>query len=413
MNPDFGMNPNEFMRAYFDVMNTNPLLAQQFAEAIRRNNPQAQPTPAYDNTPQRPADTPLPDTDSDDDELERKPEKLSECMLFTGEQLHEWHNFKFFIVGRIERSLHRRHRGGRKALHIISDALRGSAATYYRAKYPFRNPDHFFASFERDHKIRSMYEMSMQKLDEIQWKGDIRLYTNEFMSLQVWCNGMDAYTLLNKFIIPLPSAYREFFITHRAGATTWQEASALLFDWQQDKARFNGRSANVPPPRTSLPGPSPSSNSNSSTSGPVPMDINAAQAGGASSNKQYPTPSAVFWADKICKACGKMGHGVTYRGCPKHPQYNPRPAKPASGHRTYAAAVSAAVGGHSSPVASPPPPATPAAAPTATPAAATASTSTAAANASTSAAAATNDNAEMRAQMANITAMLQALVGNN
>ncbi len=62
MNPDFGMNPNEFMRAYFDVMNTNPLLAQQFAEAMMRNNQQAQPTPAHDTTPQRPVDT-TPETE--------------------------------------------------------------------------------------------------------------------------------------------------------------------------------------------------------------------------------------------------------------------------------------------------------------------------------------------------------------
>ena len=58
------------MRAYFDIMNENPDLARQFTEAM--GNRPAQ--------PDIDTDMPAPDSDSSDDELERKPEKLSDCM---------------------------------------------------------------------------------------------------------------------------------------------------------------------------------------------------------------------------------------------------------------------------------------------------------------------------------------------
>jgi hypothetical protein len=378
------VNPEDFLEYIRTQFQTNPDFARKLSTIIP--NP---PTTTNDPAP----------ADSDDDELERKPEKLTDCMLFTGRDLSEWHSWKFFIVNRIARTVHKPFRQGQKGLNVILDALRGSALVYYQAGHPFKSTDHFFEVFERDHKIQTMKESAMHKIDHLQWSGDLQLYSNEFMSLSVWCIGMDEYTMLNKFINPLPFAYRDFFATHRAGVNTWQEASTMLISWQQDRARFVSRSSSAPTNKTTLPGPSPASSSNSSSnsnssSGPVPMDINAAQAGGS---KQHPTPAAVFWADKTCNACGKKGHGASYRGCPKHPQYNPRPQS----NKTYAAAASAFVGSHPSSVAPPFPSATPAAAPTA------------ASSASTSAAAAGSDNAEMKAQMANITAMLQALVGNN
>ncbi len=105
-------------------------------------------------------------------------------------------------------------------------------------------------------------------------------------------------------------------------------------------------------------------------------------------------PGKDYWADKQCLACGKWGHGRTYKGCEKHPEYRaPRPG----GYRSYAAAVSTA--DHHSPVAGP-----------STATAATTSTATAASATSASAA---DRMDRMDKNMQDMMAMMAAMMGNN
>lgn len=130
------------------------------------------------------------------------------------------------------------------------------------------------------------------------------------------------------------------------------------------------------------------------------MDINAVP-----TNRRINdyVPGKQYWADKVCSACNKVGHGHMWRGCPKHPEHRAN----FKGTKTYAASVAA---DHHSPMTGP----STAAAAAMYAAATTSTTGVAATAATTAATAAAADRMDrMEKNMEDMMAMLQAMQGNN
>jgi hypothetical protein len=335
---------------------------------------------------------------------------------YTGRDTRLWATFKNKIRTHINNTLGTVRGRGIDGVRVIAGEFDELALDWFYAnEHLFTCPADVFQLYEATYNIRSRQEYARTELNKMGYQGNLWKTCAEFSRWAMWlADEIDEGTMLQHFMRVLPESYRMQYInTRKDDQVTWQAAQALLMKWENDKIRLNnfphshqGNSSNRNnpssdhssnnQPRSNPPPPPPPS-----SSGPVPMDINAVT-GRKVTNY---VPGKDYWADKQCLACGKWGHGRTYKGCEKHPEYRaPRPG----GYRSYAAAVSTA--DHHSPVAGP---STATAATTSTAAAATASTSAAATAAAATAASAADRMDRMDKNMQDMMAMMAAMMGNN
>jgi hypothetical protein len=282
----------------------------------------------------------------------------------------------------------------RIAVAVIGSYLEGKALNWFMANSDtLDSPTALFRKFESDHGIQDQMEIACGQIRALcnkHWPGTFEGYNEVFEPLATWGEkSMDAATLLNHYLYPLSQEIKNFFLMHPHSPTaTWREAKVIISQWLARKDNLNRQ----PTPQL-MQQIKTHQGAAALPHGPAPMEIGAVPtsptAVAAASSKPAPNrpqtakamSAADYWKDKTCDACGLKGHGKKWRGCLKHPEYKPRPQS-----RTYASAV---VSEH----------------PTVA-AAAGASTSAAA----TAAAAAPEE--DLRAQLKDLQAMVQAMQSN-
>lgn len=224
---------------------------------------------------------------------------------------------------------------GVKGSRLAASLLDGAAWDWYCSvtppaePYPFHNYEKLFHELATDFGVFQQEDNARTQLYALTskpWTGDFHSYFTTFRSIVTWIHGMDARTKRDDFLRPLSKEVKTFAAAYTF--STWEEAHRIISGWLTQQNLWNYKPAAYyhPPAHP--------------TSGAMPMEIGAVTApatrpAGSSSTKMSPKD---FWKDKQCMACGQLGHGKNYKGCPKHPQYNPI-------HKTArsAAVVSAAV----------------------------------------------------------------------